>query len=249
MEVGDALQDLLDQVRRVFFRVIALLSHPASNTRPKVVSPRADSSQRPGRVVLHLSSSSPPVTSSVTKYTFLGVMYTSKSLMQLGWSTCDDTWRWMEAASPLFHPQLHTLIRTWISLSKLLSPAAYRDLSTTCGKTGRSPSLPHSRPQESIKITLMATGAPVCLSLPFFTTAKPMQLVFSGVHTQDEQDRGMERRHRGMDDTWGLAAIAYPQRRLSPQPHIVRGNPAQSRSHGAAELVCCSSCVCWRIAD
>lgn len=36
----------------------------------------------------HLSSSSPPVTSSVTMYTLRPVMYTAYSLMQLGWSTC-----------------------------------------------------------------------------------------------------------------------------------------------------------------
>lgn len=39
------------------------------------------------RVRTHLSSSSPPVTSSVTMYTLRPVMYTAYSLMQLGWST------------------------------------------------------------------------------------------------------------------------------------------------------------------
>jgi hypothetical protein len=92
----------------------------------------------------HLSSSSPPVTSSVTMYTFRPVMYTAYSLMQFGWSTCMNgdgigcrcvaacTAACLEADRGACAAGKLTLHSTWISLSKLLSPAAYRDLSTTC---------------------------------------------------------------------------------------------------------------------
>ena len=77
--------------------------------------------------------------------------------------------------------------KTWISLSRLLSPAAYLDLSTTCTCKSKAPhgsapavllrgmvwqgSFPFGGGDHTP--TLMATGSPVRLSLPFFTTAKP----------------------------------------------------------------------------
>jgi hypothetical protein len=53
--------------------------------------------------IAHLSSSSPPVTSSVTMYTLRPVMYTAYSLMQLGWST------WTQQQQQQQHCKCHVL--------------------------------------------------------------------------------------------------------------------------------------------
>jgi len=96
-----------------------------------------------------------------------------------------------------------TLHKTWISRSRLLSPAAYRDLSTTCTTKSMGTCQPlctsrccwasaraadrDSNTQQPkccnlqclqasthhMEYTLIATGSPVSLSRPLFTTANP----------------------------------------------------------------------------
>lgn len=102
------------------------------------------------------------------------------------------------------HHGYRTLHKTWISRSRLLSPAAYRDLSTTCTTKSMGTCQPlctsrcccasaraadrHSSNSTAqllqaarsasldthhIGNTLIATGSPVSLSRPLFTTANP----------------------------------------------------------------------------